>query len=215
MDMVRQPNLTTAATSSIEVVDDAVYLANARTDAASTTEGPLVMDPSAPVAAGSDSLSVIEVNIGLYGTLMLFSSFVFQNVEVSTRTGMVSEDQLCVSSSSNPSFGPPSLSDPVVSLKSLVMEYLPQMQKRGRWTSPSRAIQVGDLAILKENNVPVLQWKLVRISAVHPGADGVIRVVTVKQSSGAEMKRPVVKVALLPSTFDTEDSEDPISSQHC
>lgn len=92
------------------------------------------------------------------------------------------------------------------------MEYLPQMQRRGRWTSPSRAIQVGDLAILKEDNVPILQWKLVRISAVHPGADGIIRVVTIKQSAGAEMKRPVVKLALLPSTVDIADSEDPISS---
>lgn len=78
-------------------------------------------------------------------------------------------------------------------------EYLPQLQRRGRWTSIGRAIAVGDLAILKDEGLPPLQWKLVRVIAVHPGSDGVVRVVTVKQGTGIELRRPVVKLALLPT----------------
>lgn len=51
------------------------------------------------------------------------------------------------------------------------LEYLPQLQQRGRWTTLGRQVTVGDLAILKEENIPPFQWKLVRIIAVHPGAD--------------------------------------------
>lgn len=52
------------ATSNFDVVDSAVYFANARTETASTMVGPLVIDPNAPVAAGSANLSLSEVNIG-------------------------------------------------------------------------------------------------------------------------------------------------------
>lgn len=83
-------------------------------------------------------------------------------------------------------------------------EYLPQLQKRNRWTSLRRSVQIGDVAILKEDNLPPLHWKLVRIVAVHPGSDGIIRVVTVKLCSGAELRRPTTKLALLPQP-DEED----------
>jgi len=85
-------------------------------------------------------------------------------------------------------------------------EYLPQLQKRGRWLSLSRPVKVGDLAISKEDNQPARQWKLVRITAVHPGPDGITRVVTIKNSAGKEYQRPVVKLVVLPTSVD-EDNE--------
>lgn len=39
-----------------------------------------------------------------------------------------------------------------------------------------------------------LQWALGRIVALHPGQDGIVRVVTVKTKSG-EFKRPVKKLS--------------------
>lgn len=83
-------------------------------------------------------------------------------------------------------------------------EYLPQMQRRGRWTSPSRTPIIGDLVILQDNLLPPIQWQLVRVTKLHPGADNVVRVVTVRNSSGQEFRRPVVKIALLP----TEEDDD-------
>lgn len=85
-------------------------------------------------------------------------------------------------------------------------EYLPQLHQRGRWTTKKNNIQVSSLAILKEDNLPPLQWKLVRITAVHPGAVGVVRVVTGRSSHEVEMRRPVVKVAILP--YEEEANED-------
>ncbi|XP_050547423.1 uncharacterized protein LOC126909083 [Daktulosphaira vitifoliae] len=85
-------------------------------------------------------------------------------------------------------------------------EYLPQMQRRGRWTTPGRNPSIGDLAILKDDTLPPIQWRLVRIVRLHPGTDGTVRVVTVRNSSGQELRRPVVKIALIPNQEEDEDA---------
>lgn len=41
------------------------------------------------------------------------------------------------------------------------LEYLPQLQKRQRWATPSQRVKIGDLAVLKEDNVSIMNWKLV------------------------------------------------------
>eukprot|EP00102_Acyrthosiphon_pisum_P012037 XP_008181027.1 PREDICTED: uncharacterized protein LOC103308777 [Acyrthosiphon pisum] len=91
-------------------------------------------------------------------------------------------------------------------------EYLPQVQRRGKWTKMCRNVVIGDLAILKNENLPPMQWPLVRIIKVHPGMDNVVRAVTVRNSSGLEFKRPVVKLAIIPNEED-EDIEDIIAPQ--
>lgn len=55
--------------------------------------------------------------------------------------------------------------------------------------------------------MPTLKWPLVRVTAAHPGADGVVRAVTVRNSTGSEFQRPAVKLSLLPTEKD-EDDED-------
>lgn len=86
-------------------------------------------------------------------------------------------------------------------------EYMPQLQRRGRWTEMSKNLSIGDLAILRDETAPPIHWRLVRIKEVHPGADGVVRVVTVRNSNGTEFRRPVVKLAPLPNPED-EDLDD-------
>lgn len=83
-------------------------------------------------------------------------------------------------------------------------EYLPQLQGRNKWHTPCRRIEVGDLALLKEDNVAVMKWKLVRVIAVHPGPDDQVRVVTVRTPSGSEFKRPAVKLSIVPTLRDEE-----------
>lgn len=78
-------------------------------------------------------------------------------------------------------------------------EYLPQFHKRGKWFTSTRSPQIGDIAILKEDNLIPLNWKLVRITAVHEGQDGHVRVVTVRTANGVEYRRPIVKLALIPT----------------
>lgn len=83
------------------------------------------------------------------------------------------------------------------------VEYLSTLQRRGKWTKDSPNPREGDLVLLKEDNVPVLQWPLAKIMKLHPGDDGVVRVMTIKTAT-SEFKRPAVKlVPLLP--LNTKD----------
>lgn len=78
-------------------------------------------------------------------------------------------------------------------------EYLPQLQRRGRWIKVTRNIKVGDLCLLRQENLPPTKWALVRVEQVHPGPDSIVRVVTLRNSSGTMFQRPVVKLSLLPT----------------
>ena len=60
---------------------------------------------------------------------------------------------------------------------------------------PTRNLNVGDIVVLHEDNVPT-KWPLAKVIRVHAGKDGHVRVVTVKTSSGT-YKRPITKITLL------------------
>ncbi|XP_062703976.1 uncharacterized protein LOC134286381 [Aedes albopictus] len=76
-------------------------------------------------------------------------------------------------------------------------EYLSQLQARSKHWQPAVDVQVGRLVVVGESNQPPTQWKMGRIQEMHPGEDGVTRVVTVRTSTGS-LKRPLVKLCLLP-----------------
>ncbi|CAK9834538.1 hypothetical protein ANTRET_LOCUS11054 [Anthophora retusa] len=77
-------------------------------------------------------------------------------------------------------------------------EYLNELNVRSKWRSnPSIHLRIGTLVLLKEDNLPPMQWKLGRIIEVHPGEDDIIRVVTVKTVNGC-YKRSVRYIFPLP-----------------
>lgn len=77
-------------------------------------------------------------------------------------------------------------------------EYLNSLQVRTKWFRAHQApVQVGDLVILKEDLLHPLKWKLGRVSQLHTGADGLIRVVSVKTESGITT-RSVQKLCRVP-----------------
>lgn len=77
-------------------------------------------------------------------------------------------------------------------------EYLSLLQQRTRWrTAGDHVIKPGALVLLKEDNLQPLMWKMARITDVHPGDDGVVRVVTVKTRTGLT-KRAIRYICLLP-----------------
>jgi len=82
-------------------------------------------------------------------------------------------------------------------------EYLPQCQVRGKWVNKKQPLKINDIVIIKEDNLPPTKWSLGRITQVHPGRDGVIRVVTVRTAADTEFKRPAVKLCALPNETDT------------
>lgn len=76
-------------------------------------------------------------------------------------------------------------------------DYLSQLMSRPLNQRSPKVIQVGDLALIKEDSSSPLHWKLGRIVQVFPGKDNVIRVVELKVASGI-ISRPVSRLVILP-----------------
>jgi hypothetical protein len=82
--------------------------------------------------------------------------------------------------------------------KRFSQEYVTSLQQRSKWFKTKPKIVPGMLVLLKEDNQPSLKWKLGRITDVHPGKDGIVRVVTVKTASSS-FKRDTQKICILPT----------------
>ncbi|XP_063988328.1 uncharacterized protein LOC135168255 [Diachasmimorpha longicaudata] len=63
-------------------------------------------------------------------------------------------------------------------------EYLNELNIRKKWTTGTHHIVKDSIVLLKEDNIPPMQWKLGRALTLHPGADHIVRVVTVKTANG-------------------------------
>uniref|UniRef100_A0A182WES7 DUF5641 domain-containing protein n=1 Tax=Anopheles minimus TaxID=112268 RepID=A0A182WES7_9DIPT len=76
-------------------------------------------------------------------------------------------------------------------------EYLCELHNVNQRMQCARKVEVGQMVIMKDD-VPPNEWYLGRIVGIHPGRDGIVRVVTVKTKRG-EYKRPTTRICLLPS----------------
>lgn len=76
-------------------------------------------------------------------------------------------------------------------------EFLAELQQRNKWRSDSPDPKVGDLVIIKEENLPPQRWRLGRVSRMHKGADDVCRVIDIYTSKGT-IRRAVHNVVRLP-----------------
>ncbi len=82
-------------------------------------------------------------------------------------------------------------------------EYVVHIGRYTKWRHPTRNIRVGDLVVLREDSAISTKWPLARVIRVHPGRDNLVRVATVRTSTGV-YTRPVTKLALLlPSELET------------
>ncbi|XP_043461933.1 uncharacterized protein LOC122498316 [Leptopilina heterotoma] len=62
-------------------------------------------------------------------------------------------------------------------------EYLQHLQERGKWRGVSVNFSPDQLVVIKDDRYPPSKWALGRVLEVHPGKDGLVRVVTVKTST--------------------------------
>lgn len=83
-------------------------------------------------------------------------------------------------------------------------DYLASLQQRTKWKQPSENLKVNDIVVIRHENLPPSQWRLGRITAIHPGSDGLVRNVTIAYSSHddsnsklKECQRPVQKLCKL------------------
>lgn len=82
-------------------------------------------------------------------------------------------------------------------------EYISEMQTRTKWKKQCPSLlKVGSLVVIKENNLPIYQWRTGRVIELHSGSDNVTRVVTVQCSDGSMCKRAVSKLCVLPIATD-------------
>ena len=78
------------------------------------------------------------------------------------------------------------------------LNYLSEVQQRGKWRFEKNDIKIGDMVLLIEENLPTNKWPLGKIIEVYQGTDGKIRVVKVKTQNGT-FKRAISKICVLPS----------------
>jgi len=77
-------------------------------------------------------------------------------------------------------------------------EYLSQLQCRQKWIqSKGIDLKEGSMVVIKQDNIPPLQWRLGRVTRLLAGDDGVARVAMVKTARG-EVKRATRTLCLLP-----------------
>lgn len=76
-------------------------------------------------------------------------------------------------------------------------DYLNHLQVRTKWKVKTPAIKIGDLVVIKEDNLRPCHWKLGRIQELHNGPDDLPRVVTLR-CENTIVKRPITKICPLP-----------------
>lgn len=76
-------------------------------------------------------------------------------------------------------------------------EYLNTIRQRQKWKGVQTNVKVGDVVLLLENNIPSNTWIMALVTHIHPGADGLVRVVTLK-TKNSSFKRPITKICPLP-----------------
>ncbi|XP_053699018.1 uncharacterized protein LOC128745988 [Sabethes cyaneus] len=75
-------------------------------------------------------------------------------------------------------------------------DYITTLQNRNKWHERFPVNQ-DQMVIVREDNLPTMQWKLGRIINVIPGPDGLVRVVDVRVGNKV-YRRPITKLCLLP-----------------
>lgn len=86
-------------------------------------------------------------------------------------------------------------------------ECLPTLTRRSKWHLDTKNIEIGDLVIVVDGNLPRNQWIKGRVIKTTPGSDGIVRRATVQttvQTTKGVMERPSVKLAIL----DVSETKD-------
>ncbi|KYN01216.1 hypothetical protein ALC62_07995, partial [Cyphomyrmex costatus] len=76
-------------------------------------------------------------------------------------------------------------------------EYLQRYQAISKWHHPTMKVKEGSLVLIVDERDPPAKWPLARVVQLHPGKDGLIRVVTVRTATST-FKRSIVKICILP-----------------
>ena len=76
-------------------------------------------------------------------------------------------------------------------------EFLPTLSTTSKWSAERRNLTNGDVVLVVDPDTPRGKWPLGRISAVHPGGDGKVRVVDVRLQGGKLLRRAIGRICPL------------------
>ncbi|XP_047992231.1 uncharacterized protein LOC125230960 isoform X1 [Leguminivora glycinivorella] len=76
-----------------------------------------------------------------------------------------------------------------------------ELQSRSKWRTQGAHPQLGEMVVVKDDRLPPNRWLLGRVTAIHPGSDGVNRVADVLTTTGT-LRRAYNHLCPLPSTLD-------------
>lgn len=77
------------------------------------------------------------------------------------------------------------------------LDYISLQQNRPKWHRQSINMHLNEMVLIKDDRLPPTKWLLGRVTALHPGADSIVRVVTVRTKNGT-LKRNISKLCRLP-----------------
>ena len=77
-----------------------------------------------------------------------------------------------------------------------VKEWLPSLNSRKKWLHPQRDLEVGNVVLVLSTDSPRGHWPLGRITEIHPGRDGHVRVAKVQVGKNV-LTRPISKLCPL------------------
>lgn len=84
------------------------------------------------------------------------------------------------------------------------IDWLSHLQSRPKWNSPTTNLKLNDMVLIRDDRSPPNKWLLGRAVELHPGDDGLVRVVIIKTKNG-NYKRSISKICRLP--IDNECGE--------
>lgn len=85
-------------------------------------------------------------------------------------------------------------------------EYLTTLQQRNKWYKVKENLKIGDMVVIRENNLPPAHWCLGRVAKVFRAADGLVRAAVIKTATG-EFERPINKLCILPPLPSSVDQK--------
>jgi hypothetical protein len=85
--------------------------------------------------------------------------------------------------------------------KNWQLQYLHTLQQRFKWRITKKELKIGELVLLKEDNLPPTEWLMGRIIGLSKGVDDIVRMVDIRLSNRTT-RRSVHRICPLPISDD-------------
>lgn len=86
-------------------------------------------------------------------------------------------------------------------LETLVPGIFNTIFSRYKWRDQLQEPKIGDMVLIKEDDLPPSRWLYGIITDKHPGLDNLTRVVSLRCKGNTIIKRPISKLCILPVTY--------------